>query len=73
VEGILRQAADVDDVEHRIKEYEQGKFIQISFVLSKPVLFVYYFKMQVPWVVSFLMFHNVAQSHFKARIYISLI
>ncbi|KAJ6939548.1 rho GTPase-activating protein REN1 isoform X3 [Populus alba x Populus x berolinensis] len=24
VEGILRQAADVDDVEHRIKEYEQG-------------------------------------------------
>ncbi|KAJ6730286.1 RHO GTPASE-ACTIVATING PROTEIN 7 [Salix viminalis] len=25
VEGILRQAADVDDVEHRIKEYEQGK------------------------------------------------
>jgi hypothetical protein len=41
VEGILRQAADVDDVEHRIKEYEQGKFIQISFVLSKPVLFVY--------------------------------
>jgi hypothetical protein len=41
VEGILRQAADVDDVEHRIKEYEQGKFIQISFVLSKLVLFVY--------------------------------
>ncbi|OVA01798.1 Rho GTPase-activating protein domain [Macleaya cordata] len=25
VEGILRQAADVDDVEHRVKEYEQGK------------------------------------------------
>ncbi|CAI0447989.1 unnamed protein product [Linum tenue] len=25
VEGILRQAADVDDVEHRIREYEQGK------------------------------------------------
>ncbi|KAI3972576.1 hypothetical protein MKX01_019234 [Papaver californicum] len=25
VEGILRQAADVDDVERRIKEYEQGK------------------------------------------------
>ncbi|XP_011014131.1 PREDICTED: rho GTPase-activating protein REN1-like isoform X3 [Populus euphratica] len=25
VEGILRQAADVDDVEHRIKEFEQGK------------------------------------------------
>ncbi|XP_060199032.1 rho GTPase-activating protein REN1-like isoform X3 [Lycium barbarum] len=24
-EGILRQAADVDDVEHRIREYEQGK------------------------------------------------
>ncbi|KAI4339760.1 hypothetical protein MLD38_024668 [Melastoma candidum] len=24
VEGILRQAADVDDVEHRIREYEQG-------------------------------------------------
>ncbi|KAJ6735663.1 RHO GTPASE-ACTIVATING PROTEIN 7 [Salix viminalis] len=24
VEGILRQAADVDDVEHRIKEFEQG-------------------------------------------------
>ena len=23
-EGILRQAADVDDVEHRIREYEQG-------------------------------------------------
>ncbi|KAH8508661.1 hypothetical protein H0E87_010703 [Populus deltoides] len=25
VEGILRQAADVDDVEHRIKEFGQGK------------------------------------------------
>ncbi|XP_021638823.2 rho GTPase-activating protein REN1 isoform X3 [Hevea brasiliensis] len=25
VEGILRQAAAVDDVEHRIQEYEQGK------------------------------------------------
>ncbi|KAK4352333.1 hypothetical protein RND71_027851 [Anisodus tanguticus] len=25
IEGILRQAADVDDVEHRIREYEQGK------------------------------------------------
>ncbi|KAF6171510.1 hypothetical protein GIB67_018034 [Kingdonia uniflora] len=25
VEGILRQAADVDDVEHRVQEYEQGK------------------------------------------------
>ncbi|CAN1340914.1 Rho GTPase-activating protein REN1 [Linum perenne] len=25
VEGILRQAADVDDVEYRIREYEQGK------------------------------------------------
>lgn len=25
VEGILRQAADVDDVEHRIREYEQGE------------------------------------------------
>ncbi|CAI9771322.1 unnamed protein product [Fraxinus pennsylvanica] len=25
VEGILRQAADVDDVEHRIRDYEQGK------------------------------------------------
>ncbi|OAY58055.1 rho GTPase-activating protein REN1 isoform X2 [Manihot esculenta] len=25
VEGILRQAAAVDDVEHRIREYEQGK------------------------------------------------
>ncbi|MCL7027144.1 hypothetical protein MKW94_008399 [Papaver nudicaule] len=25
VEGVLRQAADVDDVERRIKEYEQGK------------------------------------------------
>ncbi|CAH8391750.1 unnamed protein product [Eruca vesicaria subsp. sativa] len=25
VEGILRQAADVDDVNHRIREYEQGK------------------------------------------------
>ncbi|KAM7261471.1 hypothetical protein ACFE04_008838 [Oxalis oulophora] len=24
VEGILRQAADVDDVEHRIREYEKG-------------------------------------------------
>lgn len=23
-EGILRQAADVDDVNHRIREYEQG-------------------------------------------------
>uniref|UniRef100_A0A5B6YI02 Putative rho GTPase-activating protein REN1 n=1 Tax=Davidia involucrata TaxID=16924 RepID=A0A5B6YI02_DAVIN len=25
VEGILRQAAAVDDVEHRVREYEQGK------------------------------------------------
>ncbi|XP_022951263.1 rho GTPase-activating protein REN1 isoform X1 [Cucurbita moschata] len=25
VEGILRQAADVDDVEHRLRGYEQGK------------------------------------------------
>ncbi|CAA7037314.1 unnamed protein product [Microthlaspi erraticum] len=25
IEGILRQAADVDDVEHRITEYEQGR------------------------------------------------
>ena len=25
VEGILRQAADVDDVEHRVREYELGK------------------------------------------------
>ncbi|AEE84928.2 unnamed protein product [Arabidopsis thaliana] len=25
IEGILRQAADVDDVEHRIREYEKGK------------------------------------------------
>uniref|UniRef100_A0A1J3IVF3 Rho GTPase-activating protein REN1 n=4 Tax=Noccaea caerulescens TaxID=107243 RepID=A0A1J3IVF3_NOCCA len=25
IEGILRQAADVDDVEHRIREYEQGR------------------------------------------------
>ncbi|XP_030528466.1 rho GTPase-activating protein REN1 [Rhodamnia argentea] len=24
IEGILRQAADVDDVEHRIRDYEQG-------------------------------------------------
>jgi hypothetical protein len=24
IEGILRQAADVDDVEHRIREYEKG-------------------------------------------------
>ncbi|KAK4489963.1 hypothetical protein RD792_000617 [Penstemon davidsonii] len=25
IEGILRQSADVDDVEHRIREYEKGK------------------------------------------------
>jgi hypothetical protein len=24
VEGVLRQAADVDDVERRVREYEQG-------------------------------------------------
>jgi hypothetical protein len=24
VEGILRQSADVDDVDQRVKEYEQG-------------------------------------------------
>jgi hypothetical protein len=24
VEGILRQCADVDDVDRRVKEYEQG-------------------------------------------------
>lgn len=33
VEGILRQAADVDDVEHRIREYKQGLFL-LQFVLS---------------------------------------
>lgn len=27
VEGILRQAADVDDVERRIREYEQGLYL----------------------------------------------
>lgn len=27
VEGILRQAAYVDDVEHRVWEYEQGGFV----------------------------------------------
>jgi len=26
VEGILRQAADVDEVERRVREYEQGLF-----------------------------------------------
>lgn len=26
VEGILRQAADVDDVEHRIRQFEQGQY-----------------------------------------------
>jgi hypothetical protein len=25
VEGILRQSADVDDVDQRVKEYEQGR------------------------------------------------
>jgi hypothetical protein len=25
VEGILRQSADVDDVDRRVKEYEQGR------------------------------------------------
>lgn len=29
VEGILRQAAYVDDVEHRVREYEQGEFVWI--------------------------------------------
>jgi len=26
VEGILRQAADVEDVENRVREYEQGLY-----------------------------------------------
>lgn len=25
VEGILRQSADVEEVDHRVQEYEQGK------------------------------------------------
>lgn len=33
IEGILRQAADVDDVECRIREYKQGLFV-LQFVLS---------------------------------------
>jgi hypothetical protein len=31
VEGILRQAADVEEVDHRVQEYEQGI---ISFQVS---------------------------------------
>lgn len=36
VEGILRQAADVDDVERRVREYEQGlcefDLVSVTFV-----------------------------------------
>lgn len=28
VEGILRQSADVEEVERRVKEYEEGKFFE---------------------------------------------
>lgn len=34
VEGILRQAAYVEDVERRIREYEQGGFLWIYAVLD---------------------------------------
>jgi hypothetical protein len=34
VEGILRQAAYVEDVERRIREYEQGGFVWIYAVLD---------------------------------------
>lgn len=27
MEGILRQSADVEDVERRVRDYEQGSFI----------------------------------------------
>jgi hypothetical protein len=30
VEGILRQSADVDDVDRRVKEYEQGVYTSES-------------------------------------------
>lgn len=35
VEGILRQAADVEEVDRRVQEYEQGiSFIEIGCILS---------------------------------------
>lgn len=36
VEGILRQAADVEEVDHRVQEYEQG----ICLLLQMFLLFV---------------------------------
>lgn len=33
VEGILRQSADVEDVERRVREYEQGVFSFLYFFL----------------------------------------
>ena len=36
VEGILRQSADVEDVERRVRDYEQGdNFLTILFLLKK--------------------------------------
>jgi hypothetical protein len=42
VEGILRQAADVDDVERRVREYEQGLcFCSLIFWLDFASIFDY--------------------------------
>lgn len=40
VEGILRQAADVEEVDHRVQEYEQGKnsiFLYLELFFRKKV------------------------------------
>lgn len=35
VEGILRQSADVEEVDHRVQEYEQGSFSALVIARSR--------------------------------------
>lgn len=48
VEGILRQAADVENVERRIREYEQGMFTAIQFLSSLNLLLPVYHIYLIP-------------------------
>ena len=41
VEGVLRQSADVDDVDQRIRDYEQGTYYSSKYPSSCIVQFPY--------------------------------
>lgn len=43
VEGILRQSADVEEVDRRVQEYEQGLFIHSSQHVNENHLFCFVF------------------------------